>query len=138
MQIVSYWDNLHEMSKSFFPVKIKKIIQNVICWNFQGRVNKLRKIATKKKYLYNLDPFKPHFYIVKLGFRGVYIIFSYFCSKLDCGYLLEPPRRIGSNKYLQSMFWAEICKKQNKKKKKKKKNLKTFIFLVGEIFNIFE
>ena len=33
-----------------------------------------------------------HFYIVKLGFTGVYIIFSYFCSNIDCGYSLEPPR----------------------------------------------
>ena len=24
---------------------------------------------------YNFDPLKPHFYIVKLGFTGVYIIF---------------------------------------------------------------
>ena len=30
---------------------------------------------------YNIDPLKPHFYIVKLGFKGAYIIFSYFCSK---------------------------------------------------------
>ena len=28
-----------------------------------------------KTRLYNFDPFKPHFYIVKLGFTGVYIIF---------------------------------------------------------------
>ena len=28
-----------------------------------------------KTYLYKFDPFKPHFYIVKLGFTGVYIIF---------------------------------------------------------------
>ena len=28
-----------------------------------------------KTYLYNFDPLKPHFYIVKLGFTGVYIIF---------------------------------------------------------------
>ena len=28
-----------------------------------------------KTYLYNFDPLKPHFYIVKLGFAGVYIIF---------------------------------------------------------------
>ena len=28
-----------------------------------------------KKYLYNFDPLKPHFYIVKLGLTGVYIIF---------------------------------------------------------------
>ena len=25
-----------------------------------------------KTYLYNFDPLKPHFYIVKLGFTGVY------------------------------------------------------------------
>ena len=28
-----------------------------------------------KTYLYHFDPLKPHFYIVKLGFTGVYIIF---------------------------------------------------------------
>ena len=28
-----------------------------------------------KTRLYNSDPLEPHFYIVKLGFTGVYIIF---------------------------------------------------------------
>ena len=28
-----------------------------------------------KTCLYNFDPLKPHFYIIKLGFTGVYIIF---------------------------------------------------------------
>ena len=28
-----------------------------------------------KTYLYNFDPLKPHFYMVKLGFTGVYISF---------------------------------------------------------------
>ena len=32
-------------------------------------------IYITKTYLYNPDPLKPHFYIVKLGFTGVYIIF---------------------------------------------------------------
>ena len=27
-------------------------------------------------------------------------------QNIDCGYLLEPPRRGGSNEYPQSMFWA--------------------------------
>ena len=31
-------------------------------------------------------------------------------KNIDCGYSLEPPRRGGSNEYLQSMFWAEIRK----------------------------
>ena len=34
-----------------------------------------------KTLLYNCDPLEPHFYIVKLGFTGVYIIFFYFCLK---------------------------------------------------------
>ena len=57
-----------------------------------------------KTYLYNFDPLKPHFYIVTLGFTGVYIIFLISAQNIDCGYSLEPPRRGGSNKYPQSMF----------------------------------
>ena len=64
-----------------------------------------------KTYLYNFDPRKPHFYIVKLGFTGVYIIFLISDQNIDCRYSLEPPRRGGSNEYPQSMFWAEIWKK---------------------------
>ena len=66
-------------------------------------------IITKTR-LYNFDPLKPHFYIVKLGFTGVYIIFLISVQNIDCGYSLEPPRRGGSNEYPQSMFWAEIWK----------------------------
>ena len=56
-------------------------------------------------------PLKPHFYIVKLGFTGVYIIiFLFLLKNIDCGYSLEPPGRGGSNGYPQSVFWAEICK----------------------------
>ena len=63
-----------------------------------------------KTCLYNFDPLKPHFYIVKLGFTGVYIIFLISAQNKDCGYSLESPRRGGSNVYPQSMFWAEIWK----------------------------
>ena len=34
-----------------------------------------------KTYLFNFDPLKPHFYIVKLGFTGVYIIFFISAQK---------------------------------------------------------
>ena len=57
-----------------------------------------------KTRLYNVDPLKPHFYIVKLEFTGVYIIFLIPVQNIDCGYSLEPPRRGGSNEYPQSMF----------------------------------
>ena len=78
----------------------------------------LRDIPITKTCLYNFDPHKPHFYIVKLGFTGVYIIFLISAQKhrlcvlvrtaSPLCYSLEPPRRGGSNEYPQSMFSAEI------------------------------
>ena len=69
-----------------------------------------------KTYVYNVDPLKPHFYIVKVGFTGVYIIFLISAQNTDCGYSLEPPRRGGSNEYPQSMFLS-----------RNKKNIRIFI-----------
>ena len=34
-------------------------------------------------------------------------IFNIFAQNIDCGYTLELPRRNGSNKYPQSMFWIK-------------------------------
>ena len=84
-----------------------------------------------KTGLYDFDALKPHFYIVKLGFTGVYIIFLISAKNIDCGYSLEPPRRGGSNEYPQSMFWAEIWKISTFF------NWKLSIF-GGEVFFIFE
>ena len=72
-----------------------------------ARPPRLIRVFTKT-CLYNLDPLKPHFYIVKLGFTGVYIIFLISAQNIDFGCSLEPPRRGGSNEYPQSMFCAEI------------------------------
>ena len=52
----------------------------------------------------NFDPLKSHFYIVKLGFTGVYIIFLISAQKNRLWCLLEPPRRGASNEYPPSMF----------------------------------
>ena len=53
----------------------------------------MRKLGLiTKTRLYNTDPIKPHFYIVKLGFTGVYIIFFISAQKHRFGYSLEPPR----------------------------------------------
>ena len=46
-------------------------------------------------------PLKPHFFIVKLGYTGVYLFFLFLLQNIDCGYSLEPPQRGGSNVYLQ-------------------------------------
>ena len=50
-----------------------------------------------KTCLYKADPNKSNFYMVKLGFTGVYIIFLFLLKNIDCGYSLEPPQQGGSN-----------------------------------------
>ena len=40
------------------------------------------KIITKT-CLYNFDPLKSHFYVVKLGFTGVYIIYLISAQNID-------------------------------------------------------
>ena len=67
-------------------------------------------LTITKTCLYNVDPLKPHFYIVELGFTGVYIILLISVEKHRLLYSLEPPRWGGSKEYPQSMFWAEIWK----------------------------
>ena len=39
--------------------------------------------------------------------RIFFYIFIIFARNIDCGYMLEPPRRGGSNEYPQSMFWSK-------------------------------
>ena len=46
----------------------------------------------------NEYPLTPHFYIVKLGFTGVYIFFLFLLYNIDRGYSLD------SNVYQRSMF----------------------------------
>ena len=85
-----------------------------------------------KTYLYNFDPLKPLFYIVKLGFTGVTLFFLFRIKNIDCWYLLEPPRRGGSNEYPQSVFWAKIWKISEFYL------ISNFSVFGGEIFYIFE
>ena len=84
----------------------------IVSWNSVSTGRKLvlcKWHAPSRKYAYiSFDPLKPHYYIVQLGFTGVY------AKNHRLWYSLEPPHRGGSNEYLQSMFWAEIWKKKKK------------------------
>ena len=84
-----------------------------------------------KTRLYNFDPLKPHFYPVKLGFTGVYIVILIFAGNIDCGYLLELPYQGSSNEYPQSMF-------KQKYEKKFSFLIRKFSVFGGEIFYIFD
>ena len=59
--------------------------------NYLGNGWNVILITITKTCLYNFDPLKPHFYIVKLGFTGVDIIFLTSAQNIDCEYSLEPP-----------------------------------------------
>ena len=45
-------------------------------------------IVITKTCLYNVDPLKPNFYGVKLGFYRVYIIFLISAQNIGCGAVL--------------------------------------------------
>ena len=57
-----------------------------------------------KTCLYNFDSLKPHFYIVKLGLTGIYIIFHISAQNIDCGYSLEPHRMKKYQNFLSENF----------------------------------
>ena len=45
---------------------------------------------------------------IKFSDKKFWYFFHISAQNIDCGYSLEPPRRGGSNEFLQSMFCAEI------------------------------
>ena len=96
-----------------------------------AQIMKFRIVITKT-YLYNFDPLKPYFYIVKLGFTGVYIIFFLILLKnIEYRNSLEPPHRGGSNEYPQLLFLSRNMK-----------NIRICIWKLSvfgsDLFNIFE
>ena len=83
--------NIEHWSIGLLPKRIRRLV--LIFWVH------IRKTCPCNEYhLGN------HFYIEKLGFKGVYLFFLFLLQNIDCGYSLEPPRRGGSNVYPQSMF----------------------------------
>ena len=99
--------------------------------SYNMEILRRRPRGITKTYLYNFDPLKPHFYIVKLGFTGVYISFLISAQNIDCGYSLEPPRRGGSNEY------PNLCFEQKYEKYQRFLPEKISVF-GGEIFYIFQ
>ena len=67
-------------------------------------------LSMRKTCPWHVYPLEPHFYIEKLRFAGVYLIFLFLLQNIDCGYTLESPRRGGSSEYLQSVSWSRYKK----------------------------
>ena len=66
-----------------------------------------------KTCLYNYDPLKPHFYIVKLGFTGVYIIFPISSQNHRLWVFVSTASARRSNEYPQSIFEQKYEKCQS-------------------------
>ena len=68
----AYWDT---------KMILLMVLHSLLVYSFgQHMIRKFIACITKT-CLYNFDPIKPHFYIVKLGFTGVYIIFLISAEK---------------------------------------------------------
>ena len=110
---------------SYVPLKSK--FENFVC-KISKKVFELVPsylVYIRKTCPCNVYPLKPHFYIVKLGYTGIYLFFLFLLQDIDCGYSLEPPRRGGSNEYPQSMSWS-----------KNKKNIENFLLKSFNFYNL--
>ena len=68
-----------------FPVCTIYSIRIAICISRTAIYRDAVLVGDTQPYL------KPHFYIVKLGYAGVYLFFLFLLQNIDCGYSLEPP-----------------------------------------------
>ena len=68
-----YWPDRIPVGPITAWYRFKQIASRVWCYVIWFSIT--------KTHLYNFDPLKPHFYIVKLGFTGVYIIFLISAQK---------------------------------------------------------
>ena len=112
---------------AFLPIRIEPFSDGD---TYTRQSQKLSHLHITKTCLYNVDPLKPHFHTVELGFTGVNINFLILLQNIYCGYSLEPSRRGGSNEYHNLYFEQNYEKYQNV-------YLKSFIF-GGNIFSICE
>ena len=96
-------------------VRLKRNFQQELC--LKDIRNKSRIPANHKWWLImktcqcNIYPLEPHFYIAKLGYAGVYLFFLFLLQNIDCGYSLEPPRRmyvLSKNKKKYQFFPVKI------------------------------
>ena len=73
-----------------------------IYWKFFDQKRKIFRSLRKHSYSKTLQILQPKKENFQIKISDIFYISS---QNIDCGYLLEPPRRGGSNEYPQSMFF---------------------------------
>ena len=85
LQMGKFFQFLTELSANHEIVVGYYCFMHLFCSEYTCVSKKVCKLgiieAITKTRLYNFDPLKPHFYKVKLGFTGVYIIFHISAQK---------------------------------------------------------
>ena len=76
----------------FFPKPPKIVKLKILNPKNSPSLCSRQNIAYPLPNLYNFDPHKPHFYIVKVGFTGVFIIFIGLGGSVGCAVRLETRR----------------------------------------------
>ena len=139
--LLPFWKRIYSLWAQILSFQSRLFFRRRLVYEQTKHTKKSKKLSPlsqnssksiMKTYLYNFDPLKPLFYIVKLGFTWVYIIFLISVLKIVCGYSLEPPRL--AEAVLTSTH--NLCFEQ-KYEKYQNFYLKALSF-GGEIFNIFE
>ena len=88
------WKDAHFFNVKIVRFKVRKLHFSLVISNrfLSNKVHHKFEYEhysknTSRKHAYIiLTPLKPHFYIVKLGFTGLYIIFLISAQNIDCGY----------------------------------------------------
>ena len=83
--LLSIWRSLSLKRKSFL-VRVDSFSEGP--WHAEEQTRRQKSCITKT-YLCNFDSLKPHFYIINLGFTGVYFIFLISDKNINCGFSLE-------------------------------------------------
>ena len=82
---------LHITTTRTLIIKIKSVQRSgTEAIRIQIQAN-FRPFSIRKTCPCDLYPLTPHFYIVKLGYRGIHF-FLFLLLNIDCGYSLEPPQ----------------------------------------------
>ena len=102
--IFFFLETILEPVKLVPPVKLVSVNIHKVIYSHPQIYTLVTVLSITKTCPCNIYPLEPHFYIEKLGFKGVYLFFLFLLQNIDCGYSLEPPRLGGSNVYPQSIF----------------------------------
>ena len=95
-----------------------------LCYSMNNIVH-ITCISHHANIMRNAYPLIPHFYVVKLGYTGVYIFFLFLFRNSGCGYSIEPPLQLSTQKQ---------CFEQKKKKSKFYSRKRTSFLFAAECY----